>query len=90
MIEGPARRRSRHLCAWMCNASRSQHMPVVHSCGQRPCEHVGNVVVGVYLVHLDEPVRDVLSHLEVTSINMSRALTRAALLGQLDRSAVVD
>eukprot|EP00965_Chrysotila_dentata_P203800 6181950-Pleurochrysis_carterae.AAC.2 len=59
-------------------------------CGQSFGEHVGNIVVGVYLVHLDESMRDVLSHFEATPINMSRALARAALRGQLDRSAVVN
>eukprot|EP00965_Chrysotila_dentata_P115493 3816729-Pleurochrysis_carterae.AAC.1 len=65
-------------------------MLIVYRCGQRLCEHVGVVVVGVYLAHLDESVRDVIPHLEITPINLSRALTRAALLGQLDRSAVVN
>eukprot|EP00965_Chrysotila_dentata_P138038 4566006-Pleurochrysis_carterae.AAC.1 len=65
-------------------------MSVVHCGGQRLREHVRNVVVGVNLAHLNEPVRDVLPHLEIASIDMLRALARAALLGQFARSAVVD
>eukprot|EP00965_Chrysotila_dentata_P100740 3328210-Pleurochrysis_carterae.AAC.1 len=65
-------------------------MSVVHGGGQDLGERVGNIVVGVYLAHLDESMRDMLSHFEVTPISMSGALARAALLGQLDRSAVVD
>eukprot|EP00965_Chrysotila_dentata_P062357 2066358-Pleurochrysis_carterae.AAC.1 len=65
-------------------------MSVVHRGWQRLREHVRDVVICVYLAHLDEPVRDALPHLEITSIDMPRALTRAALVGQLDRCAVVD
>eukprot|EP00965_Chrysotila_dentata_P259846 6213703-Pleurochrysis_carterae.AAC.1 len=91
-MAGPSRRMSRHLRASAYNALRRRHMSVVHGGGHGFGEHVGNIVVGVYLAHLDESMRDTLDRTlrSDTPINMSRVLARAALLGQLDRSAVVD
>eukprot|EP00965_Chrysotila_dentata_P005309 174241-Pleurochrysis_carterae.AAC.2 len=72
------------------NDARGIHMFEMHACRQRLCKHVGHVVVRSYLAHLDVAVGDVLAHLQIAPIDMSRALTRASLFRELDCPRVVD
>eukprot|EP00965_Chrysotila_dentata_P205395 6182934-Pleurochrysis_carterae.AAC.1 len=72
------------------DTSSRRHVLSVYVRRERLGEDVGRVVIGVDLAHLVAPVRHVIAHLQILPIDMSRALTRSALLRQLDRSAVVD
>eukprot|EP00965_Chrysotila_dentata_P050341 1667728-Pleurochrysis_carterae.AAC.2 len=64
-------------------------MFVMHIRRQRLCEYVGHVVVRSYFAHLNVALCDVLAHLQVAPINMSRALTKASLFRELDCPRVV-
>eukprot|EP00965_Chrysotila_dentata_P144706 4780249-Pleurochrysis_carterae.AAC.1 len=61
----------------------------MHGGWQRLRKDVGHVVVRSDLARFNFPVRDVLPHLQVASIDVPRALAGAPLLGQLDSARVV-
>eukprot|EP00965_Chrysotila_dentata_P015493 512654-Pleurochrysis_carterae.AAC.1 len=62
----------------------------MHAGWQQLCKNVGHIVIHSDLAQLHVAVRDVLSHLQIASIDMSRELTGAPFLGQLDSAEVVD
>eukprot|EP00965_Chrysotila_dentata_P131510 4347451-Pleurochrysis_carterae.AAC.1 len=71
MNAGPARRFGTSSLSepWSC-----RHVLSMHVRRERLGEDFGRVVVGVDLAHFDAPVRHVLAHLQVSPVNVPRAL----------------
>eukprot|EP00965_Chrysotila_dentata_P050417 1671241-Pleurochrysis_carterae.AAC.1 len=65
-------------------------MASVRRLWQRLGKDVSHVVRRIHLADVDEAMCHVFAHLEIASIDVTRALAGAAVLAELERPGVVD
>eukprot|EP00965_Chrysotila_dentata_P130571 4316877-Pleurochrysis_carterae.AAC.1 len=70
----PGRHAAESSIAPRSNAASRVHIYVMPARRKQFREHVGHVIVRANRAHLDVAVRHILAYLEVTSIDMPRAL----------------